>query len=111
MATSTATMVIDYAQYDVITWPTMAATDVGSAVDAAKYGEISVQAIGDATSVAMQGSNDAGTTWAALGAGATLTVTAGTSPVTRIAEHPMFIRPVATGGTVTKVIMIGRKLK
>lgn len=92
-----------YAEWD---WGNMAGGDVGAGVNVAGWGIITVQAIGNGTSVQMQGSMDGGTTWASLAtASANLTITAGTSPVTQILEHPLLIRPSVTGGTVTKVIM------
>lgn len=101
----------DIVQYDIITWPGMAAADTGAPVDVAKYGELSIVALGDATTVAIEGSNDSGSTFSALGAGVTLTIAASKTPVTRIAEHPQFLRPNVTGGTNTKVILVGRKIK
>lgn len=111
MTTVAATIGGDIVQYETVTWLAMADTNDGAGVDAAKYGEMAVQAIGDATSITMQGSNDGGTTWSALGAGVSLVIAAGKTPVTRIAEHPGLIRPLAVGGTSTKVILIGRKVK
>lgn len=111
MANVSPTIVSDYKQYDVITWGPLNAGDVGLPVDVAQYGEISVQAVGNATSVAMTGTND-GATFATIGGGVTLTLASGTSPVTRIAEHPKQIQVgTVTGGTATTVYLVGRKLK
>lgn len=110
MATSNALLTINNAPYVTVKWPAMAASDVGSGVDMGQAGEISVYAVGDATTVSMEGSNDGGTTWATLGAGVTLTIATGKTPVTRIAEHPGLIRPNVTGGTSTAVWLVyGRK--
>jgi len=84
----------------------MAAADVGNGVDIAMAGEVSVQAVGDATTISIEGSNDGGTTWSTLGAGVTLTIASGKTPVTRIAEHPGLLRPNVTGGTNTAVWLV-----
>jgi hypothetical protein len=112
MAVQPITLVIDYEQFDIATTAQMAPGDTSAAVRVAQYGELSVQAIGDATSIVLLGSNDGGVTFAPIGAGVTLTLTAGSSPVTRIAEHPQQIKVgTVTAGTSTKMVLVGRKLK
>lgn len=94
--------------YATAEWDALAAGDVGSPVNMADFPHKTVQAIGDATSVALQGSND-GTTWTALNdsAGTAIALTTGTFAV--VLEAPLYIRPSATGGTSTKVIVVGTR--
>lgn len=110
MANITPKQIQGLEPYVYVQWLAGADTDVGLGVNTAEWGELTAQAVGDATSVTMQGSNDGGTTWAALGAGVSLAVSAGTSPVTRIAEHPLLMRPKFVGGTNTAVYLsMGRR--
>lgn len=77
----------------VIAWPGATSGDVGLAVQVLRFGEMTHSAVGTFTTVTWQGSNDGGTTWGALGAGATDTVS---GTITRLPEHPMLVRPSFT---------------
>ncbi len=89
-----------------ITW-TGADTNVGAPVDLRPYGELTMQAVGDGTTVALTGSNDGGTTYGTIGAGYTATVSG--NAITRIVEHPGLVRPTFTGGSATKFIISASK--
>lgn len=82
----------------VISW-VGADTNVGQSVNVMGFGELTMQSVGNGTTVALQGSNDGGTTWGSIGAGITSTVSG--NAVIRVVEHPALVRPVFTGGTVT----------
>lgn len=95
---------------EVVTWTDLvnATSDVGNKVAIPQCRDISVQAFGtNATTVVIQGSND-GTNWNNLGSGLTLTIGAtGSSPVTRVPEHPLFIRPsTPSAGVNTDVVLV-----
>lgn len=105
MATVNPTQV-DQDKHVVISW-TGAGSDVGAAVQVPQFGELTIQAVGNGTSVTLQGSNDGGTTWGALGAGVTATVAG--NAITRVAEHPALIRPSFTGGTATTLYLSAAK--
>lgn len=78
----------------VISWgPTSNSGDVGDGVSVLGFSEMVHGAIGTFTTVTWQCSLDGGTTWGAIGAGITDTVS-GTG--TRLAEHPFLVRPVFT---------------
>lgn len=106
MTTVQPTMVESNDKGVTITW-TGATTDVGAPVDLRPYGELTMQSVGDGTTVALTGSNDGGTTYGAIGAGITSTVAG--NAVTRIVEHPALVRPTFTGGTSTKFIISAAK--
>lgn len=94
----------------IATWVDLdsAGSDTGKPVNMASYPEKSVQAKGANTNtVALEGSND-GTNFTALGSGLTLTVGAsGYSPVTRIPENPLYIRPASPSAANIQVIVVG----
>lgn len=97
----------------IATWTNLvnATSDVGRGVFVGNFPEKTIQAIGtNATTVVIQGSND-GTNWNTLGAGLTLTVGAtGSSPVTRIPENPLYIRPsTPSAGADTDVILVAAR--
>lgn len=91
----------------VVTWEALNAGDDGSPVLLSAYPDKTAQAIGDATSVAIQGSMD-GTNWFALDdpQGTTIALAGATNDMAAISQNPLYIRPVATGGTDTDVILL-----
>lgn len=91
------------------TWAAGAAGDVGVGWHTAPFVSISFQAIGDATSVSITGSNDGGTTWTTIDSGTTLTIASGKTPCITLVGRPNLIRPEFTGGTSTVVIAHGSK--
>lgn len=109
MATITATLTGSTRTYDVFTWPAMAGSDVGAAVDVGPYTALSVQGKGDGTTFTMTGSNDSGTTYSALGSGLTATFASSKTPVTAVNTLPQYIRPEMTGGTNSTVTMMAQK--
>lgn len=106
MTTVNAKMVDTNEKGVVVQW-TGADTNTGTPVATLGFTEITVQSVGDGTSVTMQGSNDGGTTWGALGSGVSSTVSG--NAITRIAEHPALIRPLFVGGTSTVVYLSAAK--
>lgn len=109
MATRPGTRSDNNSRQTLISWTGLAATDDGDGVYVGDLDSLAAQAIGDATSVVMEGSMN-GTTWAALGAGVTLTLAAGTSPVTALGMIPRYVRPRATGaGAGTAVHLSGTR--
>lgn len=83
---------------------TNATSDVGSAVELHQYRDRSVQVVGTfgaAGSVTIEGSNDGGTTWAALSdpQGNALAFTA--TKIEAISEVPALLRPRVTAGDGT----------
>lgn len=91
----------------IVTWIDLDSSDDGKAFPVAQYSNITVQHTSGAGTIAMEGSNDGGTTWSALDdeqgdAVATLAVDAFAS----IGTIPLLIRPVVTTGTNDVVIMV-----
>jgi hypothetical protein len=93
----------------VITWATMADGDTGAVVKASQYPDKTVQATGDATTVALQGSND-GTNWFALTdpSGMEIGLAGATFDLAMVRENPLYIRPSCTGGSDTDVVVVGQ---
>lgn len=106
MLTVQATLVDDNTRGVVYKW-TGADTNDGQGVSVTEFGELTIQSVGDGTTVALQGSNDGGTTWGVIGAGITSTVAG--NAVTRVAEHPKLVKPVFTGGTATSFYLSGAR--
>lgn len=98
--------VVDQEKGVIVSW-VGAGADVGAPLNVQPYGELTMQAVGDGTTVALQGSNDGGTTWGAIGGGITATVAG--NAVTRVVEHPALVRPVFTGGAATTFYLSGAK--
>lgn len=90
------------------TWVAGADGDTGSPIVAAHFPDKTVQAVGDATSVAIQGSMD-GTNWFALtdSAGDTIALVGASKTISLIRENPLYIRPFITGGSSTVVYLLG----
>lgn len=87
-------------------WAAGATTDTGKAVDVSKYPNISFQAVGDATTVAMLGSNN-GTNFYAIDGGQTITLAS-----QKILSFVSGVRQVSfliTGGSSTIVTMLAKK--
>jgi hypothetical protein len=93
----------------IITWATMADGDTGVMVKSSHYPDKTVQAIGDATTVALEGSND-GTNWFALTdpSGMEIGLVGSTFDLAMVRENPLYIRPSCTGGSDTDVIVVGQ---
>lgn len=115
MSTIPAT-IVSTREYDVITWPAMANTDVGVGVETAMYRAISVQGKGDGTSFTVTGSNDGGTTFSPLLAIPVFTFVGSKTPVGQPAlnaqaQQPQALqyRPEVTGGTNSTITMVGFK--
>lgn len=91
----------------VISWPGANSGDVGQGISTLAYGEMTHGSIGTFTTVTWKCSLDGGTTWAAIGAGHTDTVSGAS---TRMAEHPYLVRPEFTtiGGATTAYLTIAR---
>ena len=91
-----------------VTWAAMNTGDSGEPVRTAAFSDRTIQAIGNATSVAVFGSND-GTNSAALSdaGGTVISLDPSAFDLVMIRENPLFIWPAATGGTDTDVILIG----
>lgn len=90
------------------TWVAGTAGDTGTPVRFLGYPDKTVQVVGNATSVAIQGSMD-GTAWFPLtdGGGETIALAGATNDMAIVKENPIFIRPVITGGTSTVVYVLG----
>jgi hypothetical protein len=105
MATQTAALVVHNHGQIAITWENLANGDDGDPVSIpGRYTDLTVQVLGTPSvggSVTIEGSNDGGTTWAALhdlqGNASTHTAV-GIEP---IAEHPLQLRPDVTAGDVS----------
>lgn len=108
MATPVGKQTDDIDNTVVFTWETLANGEVGTAVYTGNLTEMSAQALGDATSIAIHGSND-GTNFAALGTAVVLTIASSKTPVVSLLQFPRYVRPVATGGADTDVILIGKR--
>jgi hypothetical protein len=86
-------------------WSGLLNGDVGDAQGLSKWAIKAVQVIGTfgaGGSVALEGSNDGGTTWAALrdSTGTTIALTAATA-IRDVLENPRMIRPHVTAGDGT----------
>lgn len=102
----------DLHRITVITWSAMAGGDLGLAAFVGDLSPFTVQGIGDGTSFLMEGSNDGGTTWSQMtSAAVTFTFASSKTPVLSFAAAPMMIRPNMTGGTSSKVVLVGSKYK
>lgn len=88
-----------------IQWSGILLTDDGAGVFIGDLDDVSAQAVGDATTVVMQGSQD-NLSWAPIGTGITLTIAAGITPVLGITPKPKFIRPLATGASTGTVVTV-----
>lgn len=78
----------------VFAWASAAQGDTGEPIQVLEFGEMTHGSVGASfTTITWQGSMDGGTTWAAIGAGHTDTVSGAS---TRMAEHPYLVRPVFT---------------
>lgn len=91
-----------------VSWAAGATGETGAGAFVGDMKLLSAQAVGDATTVSIEGSND-GTNWAALATPVTLTIAAGKTPVTRILENAAYLRPNITGGTSTVVTINGMR--
>lgn len=93
----------------VAVWGPMANGDTGKAVYFADYSDKTFQVkgtFGAAGSVSLEGSNDGGTTWAALHdpQGNNIAQTAASMEV--IAENPLLVRPNVTAGDGTTALTV-----
>lgn len=86
-------------QYEIIRWTAETATGLPAGVGL--FTDITVQATGTGT-VTFEGSND-GTNYVALNdvSGNPLSLSASANALGVLKEHPVYIRPVVTGGTAT----------
>jgi hypothetical protein len=83
----------------VVRWMGLKAdtSDVGEGVAVGRFPDRTVQAVGDfsgAGAVVIEGSNDGGVTWGALGEGVTLS----DARLVLLFENPILIRPRASAG-------------
>jgi hypothetical protein len=89
------------------TWAALGGAEAGDSVQMAQYPDRTVTVAGTfgSATVTIEGSND-GVTWFGLTKpGATaISLTAG--GVASIVENPMFIRPKATGGTGSAILVV-----
>jgi hypothetical protein len=108
MATVTGTLQALSNGIVVVTWPSMGDADVGSSVEVPGWADRTAQAIGDATGIAIEGSND-GTHWFSLTdpSGTTIALAGSSNDMAFVVENPRYMRPVADGGTDTTVIIVG----
>lgn len=108
MATRTGERFDGQGNWAIIRWLALASTDDGQGVEIADLEKISVQAVGDATTVIIQGSNDGGVTWHPLGSGAVITLAS--AAIIDLPVVPLRVRPLLTGaGASTAVYLVGRK--
>lgn len=109
MAVITPTVVIDNFGVCIVTWAAMAGADTGAPVRMAQYSDKTAQVIGDATTVAIEGSND-GSTFSPLTdtAGAAIALAGATDDVETILQNPLYIRPNVTGGASSTVIVVAK---
>ena len=97
----------------VITWETMGNADTGTSSSVPEYSDKTVQITGTfgGATVTLQGSND-DTNWTTLTdiQGTALAVTA--ADISLVAENPLYVRAITTGGTGTDVdVIIAAKKK
>ncbi len=87
--------------YTKVVWLTLTDTDTGAPVDVGQYPDKSVQATGTfsgSASIAMQGSNDGGTTFGVLRDMRGSDIALSTTQPNSIAENTEQIRPSVTSG-------------
>jgi hypothetical protein len=93
----------------VAEWADLDNGDSGTPVALAGYPIKTIQVIGG-TSADIEGSNDGGTTWAAVrelgGSGGTAALTAMTPSIKSIRENPLLIRPAGVVGANCKVVLV-----
>ena len=95
-----------------ITWTPVTENDTCAPVALPEYADKSLQVLGTfgSASVALQGSNDGGATYAALNipAGTALAITA--AGVKAVLENTELVKPVVTGGTSQSltIVMVAR---
>ena len=106
MAVKPVTLSVNEKGVAVADWQNMAGGDTGSPVSMPDYPEIVAQAVGDATNVFIEGSND-GTNWKQLKDQAGATIDLQTLEVAVVLENTLYMRPTATGGTSTDVTLVG----
>lgn len=92
------------------TWPGLTNGDVGTGIQAHAFADKTVQAVGTfgtGGAVALEGSNDGGTTWATLKdhTGTAISLTA-SAPIALIAENPELVRPSVAGDASTALDVI-----
>jgi hypothetical protein len=107
MATKAATVTLNRESI-IVTWAALNAGDDGQPVDLSRSADRTAQVVGDATTVAIQGSPD-GTNWSGGLKdinGTVIAMAGATKDAATIAQATKFIRPVATGGTSTVVTVI-----
>lgn len=107
MATKPYSMKTISSSLKMVTWTDLDGTDDGTPFYVGDCEEVTVQHTTGAGTIAMEGSNDAGTTWSPLDdkhgdAVATLAADA----FATIDGVPSLIRPVVTGGTNDVVVML-----
>lgn len=99
----------------VVTWEALSAGDTGDPVLVANFPDKTVQASGNATTVALEGTNFplANAQWFPLTdpGGTTIALAGATDDMALVTENPLYVRPVATGGTDTDVILVGVSAK
>lgn len=110
MAIKTATMNVDGNKATVV-WTALNNTDTGEPVDLSAFPDRTAQVVGDATTVAIQGSTN-GTNWSGGLKdinGTVIAMAGATNDAATIAQATKFVRPVATGGTSTTVTIVATK--
>ena len=102
MATRAAKVTIDETGAGLVVWEGLLDGDDGAGVALARYADKSVQAVGDfvtAGAIALQGSNDGGTTWGAINDPQGSPISLTNSDMVLISESPLLIRPLENAGT------------
>lgn len=109
MAEVSGTFVLSDDGVAIMTWSAMAGGDTGKPARMGRYSDKTVQVIGDATTVAIEGSND-GSTWTDLTdqSGTALALVGASADLETILQNPLYIRPNVTGGASSTVIVVAK---
>ena len=91
-----------------VTWATVTEADTCGPAALPEFADKSIQVFGSfgGTSVALHGSNDGGTTFAALNIPAGTAIAITTASIKQVLENTEQIKPVLTGGTSTSISVV-----
>lgn len=91
-----------------VTWTPVIETDTCAPASLPEFADKSIQVFGSfgGTSVALHGSNDGGTTFAALNIPAGTAIAITTTSIKQVLENTEQIKPVLTGGTSTSISVV-----
>ena len=96
-----------------VTWTDVTENDTFTPCNFPEYADKSIQVFGtfDSASVALHGSNDGGTTYAALNVPAGTAIAITTAGIKAVLENTEWIKPVASSGGATQSLTVAMLLR